>query len=347
MSDTLDWKGLEPRIVIPANGQHAQRITDQDSSALVPGLELRQSHNGPQPLGVEADGTGALADVPLKATIADMGSHQSVSDIQGVATIGLGHGEEGSQLDLPQFLEGFLNGGGFFVSPAVAAADARKVLGHGCHASLTPLVHPPDVGTTQFAHPVGVTSESASSQITPECRTWLVENIEGGAQQHIDAQGCQFPPHDSTDLTGMLRVPGCAEGHVIGNRGHTAADLGVGETIAFMLNGDKEGDENTWRIRSLTGNKSQALQAIGEVRHALWRPVVIGEVLVGRREDDPAQFELSDKLSDIRFQSNIAAREGDEEHLSHLFLDCHGLDELADRVSWLLSVEGQRRKREK
>jgi hypothetical protein len=100
--------------------------------------------------------------------------------------LGLGDGEKGSQVNLPQFLECALHGGDLFIERAIGGPQAREVLGHDRHSPSSALVDAPDVRLAHLAHPERLAPETSHAQVTSTFRQRGFEHVERGPQQHVD-----------------------------------------------------------------------------------------------------------------------------------------------------------------
>ena len=332
-------------IVVLAHRRNPQSITDHQPSLAAPGLEFGQGHQCLESLGVEADRPGELADITLKASIADVGGHQGIGHGLGIILFQLGDGEEGRQLDLAQLLKRLLDGSHFLIGAAITAPEAREVLGHHGHFALAPLVHPTDVGLAEFAHPIGIATEDTGAKIPLEARPRIVQHVQRRAQEHVETHRPQFPSHDLADFLGVIHVPGGAEGHVVRHLCYTGGDLGIGKAIPILSDSDEQGNEGYGTGQRLTG--SEGLEAIGQIGYLEWCILSVGEVTVVSQEHHSAHSVVPDELGDIRPQAGIAASKGDQEQLAHLLLHRHTIHEPLDEIALILRFQRDRQEQGK
>ena len=84
LSDLPVRELLQLRVIMTAHCGHAQGIGDQYATLFAPGGKFRQGHEVLQ-LGGQADGRSELADIALKAPIANVRRHQRRSATRPIA----------------------------------------------------------------------------------------------------------------------------------------------------------------------------------------------------------------------------------------------------------------------
>ena len=283
----------------------------------------------------------------MQASIAHVAGHEDVGG-KGAA-VGGDHGrwipgdaDERDQRALADLLPALLDCRNFFVGQAVGRTLTGEVTGHRGHVARAPLMHARDVGAAQLAHPIRVAAERVEAQAADALDVRLVEYVQVGTQEQVDAHCIQFATDDGPDLPGQFGIPRGPHGQRRGQGGKATAQRRPRQIVADLFETDEQrhvaGRHRTdgrqewvvarrpWRhrhrIQGLVFGDEQAvgngLKLIRQARHFPCRvdAAAVGEVLVARAQDGAAHPIAMDQRDDVAVERNIVAGEGDDEELA-------------------------------
>ena len=198
------------------------------------------------------------------------------------------------------------------------------------------------VGAAHQPYPVGITAKGTDPEIAGSARAGALEDVQGGAEEHVDAQGRKLTTGDGAYVGGEGGLPGGANGHGAGQFGEAAADLAVGRAIPFLVGGDEEGNrlrrrQRGWgwrRVFSSDGfgdegacaEQGQSLQLVGKLDDLAGHGAApAGNVVVFGQKEDAAHVVVENQLGDVARGLDAVAGKGDKEKLAHPLVHRHAL----------------------
>jgi hypothetical protein len=102
-----------------------------------------------------------------------------------------------------------------------------------------------------FGQPVAVVGKvgavGAQGLLAEAARGRIFQHVEGGAEQHVDPDAGQFPPHDPADGVGKFWPPGRADGHVAGHGRQAVQNRVARQVLSLTVDGYQQ------RQRGLAG----------------------------------------------------------------------------------------------
>jgi len=163
--------------VIPSQRGNPQGVADQHAAGRAPRGKLRQLHQVLK-LRSQADGRRGLADVALKAPIADVRRHEGRGDAgDGEVAIAGDRGKR-RDLDLAQLLDRFLNGRHLIFGAPIRAALPREVFACRDHDPAAADLDAPDECLPDLADPEGIAAEGARVQVALAARPRGVQDVQ-------------------------------------------------------------------------------------------------------------------------------------------------------------------------